>query len=213
VGKTDAEADKLLRDAGLVGQYTTVPNDQAPEGEVLSQDPQPGGDKVPKGSTVHVTLSGGAGQAQIPDVSGSTPTDAANVLGRAGFQTTTVDEPSSNVPSGQVTRTDPPAGDTLQKGQKVTIYVSSGPSTVTVPSVLDLSADQATAKLRDAGFLVTKVQRTTIDPQEDGLVIDQSPQGGQDAPKGSTVTIYVGKLITGSSSTTSSSSTTTTTTP
>jgi serine/threonine-protein kinase len=213
VGKTDAEADKVLRDLGLVATYVSEPNDEKPEGEILAQDPEPGGDPVPKGSTITLTRSSGAGEAEVPDVAGKSPTEAANILGRAGFETTTTDEESGTVPKGQVVRTDPPAGDQLQKGQQVTIYVSTGPSTVTVPSVLDLSAAQATSKLRAAGFNVTTVQRTTIDPEEDGLVLAQSPEGDTDAAAGSTVTIYVGKLIATTSTSTTSSTTTTTTTP
>jgi serine/threonine-protein kinase len=211
VGKTDAEVDKLLRDLGLVANYVTETNDDAAEGVVLAQDPEPGGDPVPKGTVIKVTISSGAGEAEVPDVAGSSPTDAANVLGRAGFETTTVDEASDTVPQGKVIRTDPGAGEVVQKGESITIFVSTGPSSTQVPSVLDLSAAQATAKLRAAGFAVTTVQRTTIDPDEEGLVLAQSPEGGEPAAKGSTVTIYVGKLVVSSSSTTTSTSSTTTT--
>ncbi|MCU1487092.1 MAG: serine/threonine protein kinase with sensor(s) [Actinomycetia bacterium] len=211
VGKTDAEADKLLRDLGLVATYVTETNDEKPEGEILAQDPEPGGDPVPKGTSIKLTVSSGAGEAEVPDVSGKSPTEAANILGRAGFETTQSDESSDTVKDGVVIRTDPPAGELVQKGDKVTIVVSTGPSSVTVPSVLDLSASQATARLRADGFAVTVVQRTTIDPEEDGIVLAQSPEGDATAAAGSTVTIYVGKLITSSSTT--SSSTTTTSTP
>jgi serine/threonine-protein kinase len=110
-----------------------------------------------------------------------------------------------------VIRTDPAAGELLAKGSAVELVVSSGPSSVTVPSVLDLSEADAKATLTEAGFKVAVVQRTTLDPEAAGTVLAQSPEGDTGADAGSTVTIYVGKLIAGT--TTTSSSTTTTTAP
>ncbi|MCU1372957.1 MAG: serine/threonine protein kinase with sensor(s) [Actinomycetia bacterium] len=207
VGKTEAEARKLLDDAGLVGDFQPQADDTVPQGEVISQDPASG--ELPKGSVVKVTYSSGAGETQVPDVSGLTATAAANQLGRAGFEVVPQEEASSTVAKGLVIRTDPPADSTLPKGEKVTVYVSSGPSTASVPSVLDLSAADATATLRQAGFLVKQQTRAVLDPAEDGLVIAQSPDGGSDAAPGSTVTITIGRFAAGSSSTTTSTTPTT----
>ncbi|MCU1378860.1 MAG: serine/threonine protein kinase with sensor(s) [Acidimicrobiales bacterium] len=207
VGKTRPEADKLLSDAGLVGDFQPQADDTVPEGGVISQNPSSG--DLPKGSTVTVTYSSGAGETQVPDVTGLTATDAANQLGRAGFQVVTADEASSTVEKGLVIRTNPAADATLQKGEKVTVFVSSGPSTSTVPSVIDLSPEQAVATLRADGFVVQQQTRTTLDPNEDGLVIGQSPEGDSQASAGSTVTIYIGRFV-GSSSTTSSTTPTST---
>jgi serine/threonine-protein kinase len=88
VGKTDAEADKILRDAGLVAHITREESDDKPEGEVLAQDPEAGGDPVPKGTTVEITISSGQGDVEVPDVTGMSEAEAANELGRAGFDTT-----------------------------------------------------------------------------------------------------------------------------
>ena len=210
VGRTQEEADRLLREAGLVAKFVPVDSEDVPEGEVLSQDPPPGGE-LPRGSIVTVEFSSGAGEEEVPDVSGRSSSEAGNILGRAGFEASFEDEESSDVPEGQVIRTDPPAGTPLEKGSQVTVHVSSGSNTATVPSVLDLSADQATAELRAAGFTVQRVNRTTLDPDEDGLVIDQSPSGDTEAEQGATVTIVVGRYV--GSATTTSTTTTTTTTP
>jgi beta-lactam-binding protein with PASTA domain len=65
------------------------------------------------------------------------------------------------------------------------------------------------ATLRADGFVVQQQTRTTLDPNEDGLVIGQSPEGDSQASAGSTVTIYIGRFV-GSSSTTSSTTPTST---
>jgi len=211
VGNDRDTAASKLQAAGLVASFQPQASEK-PSGEVLAQDPD-GGQQLAKGSTVKLTVSGGPEQVQVPDVSGQTADAAANALGRAGFQTTVQNEPSTTVPKGQVTRTDPTAGTTAPKGSSVTIYVSSGASQV--PSVIGLSVDQAISKLQAAGFTVQRRNQTTVDPSENNIVIDQSPQPGSAAPAGSTVVITVGRFIGGStsSSTTPTSTTTTTTAP
>jgi serine/threonine-protein kinase len=132
VGDQRDEATRKIDAAGLVPNVVAQASDK-PEGEVLSQDPE-ANQQLTKGDKVTITVSSGPGEQQIPDVSGMSPDQAANKLGQAGFETTTVTEASSTVASGKVTRTDPPAGTTATKGDKVTIYVSSGPATTTTSS-------------------------------------------------------------------------------
>ena len=45
--------------------------------------------------------------------------------------------------------------------------------------------DQATARsdLENAGFKVQVVEQETTDPSQDGIVIDQDPAGGTQAPQ------------------------------
>jgi serine/threonine-protein kinase len=64
---------------------------------------------------------------------------------------------------------------------------------VTVPNVVGRTESAATAALQDVGFKV-KVQHVLVtDSAEDGIVQDQTPNSGQQADKGSSVTIIVGK--------------------
>jgi serine/threonine-protein kinase len=63
-----------------------------------------------------------------------------------------------------------------------------------VPNVLGLSEASAVAALENAGFVVSIEDQVVLDEGNDGKVIDQSPNGGQKADSGSTVTITVGSL-------------------
>jgi eukaryotic-like serine/threonine-protein kinase len=74
----------------------------------------------------------------------------------------------------------------------VTITVSKGVEEVTVPDVVGDTEEDATAKLVAAGFKVNAVsQPTPLIPNDKDDVIAQSPDGGDKAKKGSTVTITV----------------------
>ena len=75
--------------------------------------------------------------------------------------------------------------------------VSKGKPTVPVPDATGQSQDSATALLRSYGFKVSVKKQSTTDPGEDGLVVSQTPAVGTLAPKGSTVTIFVGQLVGG----------------
>ena len=91
-------------------------------------------------------------------------------------------------------RTDPAAGSQKAKGGTITVVISSGPSTTTVPSVIGLSQANATSVLQNKGFKVNVVTQLTLDQSQDGKVIKESPSAGTDANGGSTVTITVGNF-------------------
>jgi eukaryotic-like serine/threonine-protein kinase len=195
VGLNVDDARDQLNGAGLLPDVNLQPDDTAPSGTVLAQDPR-AGSSLDRGKPVVMTVSSGKAKVQVPDVTGQDSTDAANALGQAGFHATTQSEASDTVPQGKVIRTDPAAGAEADKGSTVTMFVSSGPSDVTVPDVVGMSQDAATSQLQAAGFQVSVAKQSVNDPSEDGKVLEQSPQGGTSAPKGSTVTITVGQLIT-----------------
>ena len=58
------------------------------------------------------------------------------------------------------------------------------------------SQDEASAQqtLEQSGFTVDVQEQDTIDPNQDGIVLDQDPVGGTKAKPGTTVTITVGRL-------------------
>ena len=205
VGDLVADAEAELRALGLTADIRREDDEDAPADTVLEQSPAPGG-QVPRGSVVVLVVSNGPGNEAIPDVTGMTAEEAANALGRAGFEAVRGgDEYSSMVPEGRVVRTDPPVGSEAPSGSRVTYFVSQGeepPREVDVPNVLGLDAATATARLQQAGFQVNRVSQAVADVEQDGRVIDQSPDGGQRAAPGSAVQIVVGELTQSTSTTT-----------
>jgi serine/threonine-protein kinase len=83
-----------------------------------------------------------------------------------------------------------------------------------VPTVVGAAEAVALAHLKHDGFVPNTEDRTTSEQAQVGVVLEQSPEGGAHARKGSTVTIVVGKLGTPTTTTTTTTPpTTTTTTP
>src|SRR5690606_8851861 len=84
----------------------------------------------------------------------------------------------------------PAPGETVREGDKVTLEVSRG-NLQPVPNVVGQDADVAEGILRNADFEVSRQDADPpSDPDQIGEVASQDPSGG-DAPRGSTVTIFV----------------------
>jgi serine/threonine-protein kinase len=76
----------------------------------------------------------------------------------------------------------------------VTLTVSKGPGAVDVPDVVGLTRGDARGELQAAGFNVEVKTRTSEDPGDDDIVLDQRPGHGTKLKKGRTVVIYVGQF-------------------
>jgi serine/threonine-protein kinase len=190
VGTQLAIGKAILENKGFKTSVTPVVSPEQRD-KILRQDPQPN-TKADQGSTVSLTVSGGPGQATVPSVDGLTQSQARRKLEAAGFKVMISREASDAIPTGQVTRTAPPAGTQIDKGSTVTLFVSSGPQKVTVPSVVGQSQDSASAELANVGLKVSTVSQdsTTETP---GNVLSQSPAGGSLVGRGATVTITVAR--------------------
>jgi serine/threonine-protein kinase len=130
----------------------------------------------------------------VPDVTGSSEDDARAQLEDAGFRVEVAREQSEDSEPGTVLRQDPEAGTEAERGSAVTIVVAEAPPPVDVPDVIGLEEGEARAQLEEAGFEV-RVRTQDVDgPDEDGTVLDQSPDGGEERERGDQVTIVVGSF-------------------
>jgi eukaryotic-like serine/threonine-protein kinase len=161
-----------------------------PRGIVIGQ--QPGADtKADKGSTVTLEVSSGSGNVSVPSVQGLTVAAATEHLKKAHLKVNNVvPRASSQFPAGQVTGTNPGVAKAVPAGTAVTLFVSSGPQTISVPNVSGDTLAAATAQLTKAGFNVNQKNQTSTSVAV-GNVISQSPSAGSNEPKGSTVTVTV----------------------
>ena len=73
---------------------------------------------------------------------------------------------------------------------KVTLTVSSGPGSGTVPSTAGLSTAAAEKKLEEAGFKA-RVEPQPSEKVKEGLVIHSEPSGGETATRGTDVVLFV----------------------
>jgi eukaryotic-like serine/threonine-protein kinase len=190
VGASQAAAQQALRAKGFATDATFEASPRR-QGEVIGQDPS-GGAQAKKGSTVHLTVSSGPGQAAVPSVSGLGRRAAAKRLTKAGFRVSELEQNDDTVKKDHVIETRPAEGTPLQKGSTVTLVVSLGPEQATVPDETGKTLDDARNDLENAGFKVS-VTRQPSDTAVPDTVLSQNPAANTQQDKGSTVTLTVAK--------------------
>jgi serine/threonine-protein kinase len=192
VGKQFEAARTVLINAGFKVDRQGVTSSVAKD-RVLREDPQPS-TKAKKGSTITLTVSDGPGTAVVPDVTNLPEARAKRVLKEQGFKTTVQTEPSDAIEKGRATRTSPSGGQQIERGTLVTLFISSGPSKVTVPNVTGQNEASATAELSNVGLKADVSEEESV--QTPGTVLRQSPSAGSKTDKGATVSIVVAKAPT-----------------
>jgi serine/threonine-protein kinase len=191
VGEPLDKALSDLQDAKLKGKVIQTESDK-PQGEVISQSPTAGA-SVKQGSLVKLKVSKGPKPVTVPNVIGSTFDSANSALLASGFAVLRKDV-KSNSPKDTVVNTSPGVGTLQPPGTTITVMVSKGPTTSTVPDVTTLSQSDAQATLKASGFGVKIVNQPVSDQNQEGIVQTQDPPGGTQQPPGTIVTIAVGKF-------------------
>ncbi|MBW3652583.1 MAG: Stk1 family PASTA domain-containing Ser/Thr kinase [Actinobacteria bacterium] len=189
VGDTRNAARRKLTAAGFEVEEERVASDSVPIDRVVSQSPDRG--LAERGSVVTLGISSGPERLPVPDVTGRSE-DAARAALQA-FRVVVQEKEDDDADPGTVLAQKPARG-RLPRGATVTLTVAVEPSQVSVPKVVGRSQNFATKRLSGAGFEVAVEEVEVDDPDEDGIVQEQSPAGGDKVERGSTVTITVGRF-------------------
>ncbi|MEA2361509.1 MAG: eukaryotic-like serine/threonine-protein kinase [Thermoleophilaceae bacterium] len=187
VGKQLLQARDTLERNGFQVEESRV-RSQAPFDQVIDQDPNPR-EQADEGSTVTLEVSGGPGTVRVPTVRGLPQAVAIEALDKRDLKATVDRRPSESIEKGIAIRTVPAAGEVVDRGERIQLFVSSGPEQVEVPDVTGLSRDSAQSLLTKAGLEPAVEERESKEPADD--VIAQNPAAGTEVDRGSTVTITV----------------------
>ena len=133
-------------------------------------------------------LTRGSDKTTVPKVVGLQETAATKQLEDHHLKPLPNTGPSSKA-VGVVFAQNPGSGVQVDKGQTVTISISSGPAHKTVPNVTGLKLDQAEQQLQTAGFKFSVKHAASSRPK--GIVASQTPVGGVTAVAGTTVQLLV----------------------
>ncbi|WP_185932579.1 Stk1 family PASTA domain-containing Ser/Thr kinase [Streptomyces sp. WAC 01325] len=184
-----AKARTELKESGLQpGMVKREFNDDVTRGSVLSADPGTG-TEVRSGSAITLIVSKGS-PVDVPDVTGEDPADARAELEEAGLKVKIASaRVNSEFDAGQVAQQSLAEGKQAAEGDTVTLTLSKGPELIEVPDVVGDSVDDARSELEAAGFEVDE-DRGLLGLFGD-TVKKQSVEGGETAPKGSTITITI----------------------
>ncbi len=193
VGLERAAAERLVTQADLAVTVDVVRHDTVAAGVVVAAEPA-SDVRLPRGSTVTLTVSGG--RPVVPAIDPGTPLPAAEQAVRDAGLTPRVTrrEYSATIPAGTVARTDPPAGTALPSGAEVALVGSRGPEPVRqvrVPFLVGRTVEDAEEELDDAGLEAQVENGLPIGarPDDEAVVVQQSHGPGSQVDRGTTVTL------------------------
>lgn len=193
-GMTVEEARTELTEAGFTKSplVATEKSSEIEEGVFIRSNP-PANEEVDPATEVELWFSAGPDATSVPDVQGMSQDQAINALESAGLDVSggATSEHSKDIPKGDVTRTDPAAGTSLERGASVKLFISDGQ--VEVPDVTPMNLEEAKAKLTELGLRVETVEEESEDAEE-GTILKQSPGPGA-ADQGSTITLTIAKKV------------------
>jgi serine/threonine-protein kinase len=125
----------------------------------------------------------------VPTVTNQTLNTARTILQNDGFIVAVLNV-TNNKPAGIVIGQDPQGNDKAKEGSTVTLTVSQGPGSTTVPSVVGRSQKAAQTALTKA-HLKYNVQHEPSETVAKGKATRTDPANGQSVGVGSTVTLYI----------------------
>lgn len=195
VGMKEDDAKNELNKLNLVLVDGGSEVSDQPEGTVIKMNVD-AGTMVKEKSEVRVIVSKGGKKNLMPDLQDYDIDGAKKILDSLGLKLSDSDISyaySDKVPKGQIISQTPAKDTEVSADDKITVVVSKGSEVkyTTVPSVTGLSADDAKAKLQNAGLNVSVGYQTTQNESENGIVLSQDNKVKQ----GNTVNITVGSYI------------------
>ena len=194
IGLPVQSARALIESRGLMFVVGEERDDvKTPAGNIMAQKPLEGS-RIERGQSVDVVVAREPAPVKAPGLVGSTLAEAKLRLERAKLVPGKVSEENSpDVKEGSIISQSIAEGAEVRVGTVIDLVVSKGVGTLAVPSVVGRSLTKAKEELQKAGFTVGNVRSRSDEDHSDGLILEQTPAAGQQAPKGSAVEIVVNR--------------------
>lgn len=189
-GKSSTVAQQALFGLHLHPTVTREASETVSQDHVIRQDPAPG-TKLLRDANVTLFVSDGLPKVAVPDVKTYTVADAQRTLGGVKLKTKVTGVYSDTVPAGQVIDVNPPVGSSVRENTTIALTVSKGVKPIIVPSIVNLSVDDARRKLAALGLTLNVGQQTENNAIPANAIASQSPDPGSTVAPNSAVTVVV----------------------
>jgi serine/threonine protein kinase/beta-lactam-binding protein with PASTA domain len=142
--------------------------------------------EAPYGSTITLVAARGHAPVPVPNIPNTyTFAQAQAALQAVGLTATQANTSSTTVAQGNVISTTPASGAGAPFGSAVTVTVSTGPPTTTIPNVIGDTVSQATTAIEAQGLTASGVQGNP-----NGTVVGTQPSVGSTVDTGSSVELF-----------------------
>ena len=148
------------------------------------------------GFTSWYVLIGPGSRVVVPSTVGATESEISAALSPLGLTFTITEKRySEEIPEGQVIESIPTAGEKIDQAGVVKIVLSKGPERYTVPAVVGLTPDAATALITRSPLTVAPLQEVFSTTIPKGYVISSTPAVGSKVKRDTAITLVVSKGI------------------
>ncbi|MBS1696940.1 MAG: Stk1 family PASTA domain-containing Ser/Thr kinase [Actinobacteria bacterium] len=127
----------------------------------------------------------------VPNLVNQSYDSAVALLAKNDLRAIRIDQADASVDKGKVISTDPEAGSIMDKGQSVTVYVSTGAAEVVVPQLVGLSAASAKDALAQAGLQLGSVTQKNDPRTQHDIVLSTSVQADTKVAPGTIIDLVV----------------------
>ncbi len=131
-------------------------------------------------------------EVPVPNVVGKNLKLARENLEDANLRVNVAEVYDSNVPAGQVVKQDPDAGRNVKMWRLVTIYISKGGETISMPDLVGLSKSAATERIQKMGLHVGRIYEQDSE-KSPGTVLSCDPVFSTKITRGQSVDITVSR--------------------
>jgi len=135
--------------------------------------------------------SGEAEVVAVPEVANISVEAATTLLEALGFAVERSDVPDPGIAVGLVVGADPVSGTELESGATVILLVSSGPSAVDVPNLLNLTLDEARSVILASGLTLGDIKTEVSPVVPADTVLSQDPTPGATVESGAPIDIVI----------------------
>jgi eukaryotic-like serine/threonine-protein kinase len=189
-----AEATKKLEKAGFEVATESVNSKSVEEGKVVYSEPKAGATAT-HGSTVGIFVSAGPKLVKVPVLVNKQRRLAVQEIRARGLRSEVEEEETDGVAAGEVMKQQPSAGTEVEPGETVIVVVAKPKAKVRAPGTVGLERREAVETVRAAGLSPTVEEEEVANEAKIGIVVRQTPRGGEETDEGAEVILVVGKRL------------------
>ncbi len=195
VEKEFSEAEDIAAQQGLNLEKSeeAVFHNDIEEGYIVTQEPKPG-ERIKQTRNVVVTVSKGPKIVELPDFNNRPLREAEVILDNLGLSLQEVSyEYSEQYRENYIISQSPEPGSETEINTQVELVVSKGPQPimVTMPSLLGVDKERAFNLIQRNGLKVGKLNYGESTRYEEGLIMNQQYEAGENVPENSTVDLGI----------------------
>lgn len=193
IGLSENDAMIALNQVNLgIGERSYESSNEVAKGKVIRAE-YATGEVIPRNTSVDLVISSGPEKLDMPDVTGCTESEAAEILRSCNINYTTEFSYSDEVEQGKVVSTSPAAGTKVAQGDVIILYLSQGPEfkDVVMPSLIGKTLEEAKLEIEKNALIVGEVTEDSSVGNTPGTVVKQSTAEGETVKAGTKIDLVV----------------------